>query len=104
MLYLAAHGYVRYYAGPHAGRYEHRVIADAHRGEVVHHRNGKRWDNRSENLEVMHKRPHDKMSPGSGDWLTMTKGDLHGLGRRGVSIGPVTMGRIVIEAEEREQS
>lgn len=100
MLYLASHGYVRYYTGEYRGRYEHRVVTGAHRGEVVHHRNGKRWDNRPGNLETMTKRPHDEMPSGNGDYLTMTKGDLHGLGRRGVRIGPVTLGRIVIRPEE----
>lgn len=100
MLYLAAHGYVRYYTGPNRGRYEHRVISGALRGQVVHHRNGKRWDNRPDNLETMHKRPHDEMPSGNGDYLTMTKGDLHGLGKRGVRIGPVTMARITISTSD----
>lgn len=47
--------------------YEHRLIAEQMLGrrlekdEIVHHKNGKRWDNRTDNLEVMHKSDHAKM-------------------------------------------
>lgn len=47
--------------------YEHRVVAekilerDLLLGEIVHHKNGKRWDNRPENLEVMNKSDHAKL-------------------------------------------
>lgn len=67
-------GYVRIYVPMHREAntrgyvYEHRVIAeqmigrDLLPGEVVHHKNHIRWDNRVENLEVMdaieHSRKH----------------------------------------------
>ncbi len=47
--------------------YEHRIIAEQIVGrrlakdEIVHHKNGRRWDNRPENLEVMNKVEHAKM-------------------------------------------
>ena len=47
--------------------YEHRVLAEQIIGrklmsnEIVHHKNGKRWDNRKENLEVMDKSEHGKL-------------------------------------------
>ena len=47
--------------------YEHRIIAEQmirrrlKKDEIVHHKNGKRWDNRIENLEVMDKVEHAKL-------------------------------------------
>jgi len=66
-------GYVRIYVPMHSEAntwgyvYEHRIIAEQMMkrsllaNEIVHHKNGKRWDNRPENLEVMDKGDHAKL-------------------------------------------
>ena len=66
-------GYVRVYVPMHPEAnnwgyvYEHRVIVEKllgrrlEKNEVVHHKNGLRWDNRPENLEVMDKLEHSKL-------------------------------------------
>jgi hypothetical protein len=47
--------------------YEHRLVMEEvlgrrlARDEHVHHRNGKRWDNRPENLEVMNASDHARL-------------------------------------------
>jgi hypothetical protein len=65
-------GYVRVYCPmhPHANTwgyvYEHRLIIEGMIGrflekvEHVHHKNGKRWDNSPENLEVLYSSDHAK--------------------------------------------
>jgi hypothetical protein len=53
-------------ASKHGYVMEHRVVAEQTigrrltPGEVVHHKNGIKDDNRPENLEVMPKRQHDR--------------------------------------------
>jgi len=71
-------GYVRVYCPMHPEAntwgyvYEHRVVAEQIIGrrllkdEIVHHKNGIRWDNSPENLEVMDKREHGKLNAFGG--------------------------------------
>ncbi len=66
-------GYVLAYAPDHPRAtnrgyvYQHRLVMEEQLGrflrtdEHVHHRNGKRWDNRPENLEVMDAREHARL-------------------------------------------
>jgi hypothetical protein len=66
-------GYVLVYSPDHPRAtnrgyvYKHRFVMEQHLGrylerhEHVHHRNGKRWDNRLENLELMHASDHARL-------------------------------------------
>lgn len=67
-------GYVRVYCPMHPEAnsrgyvYEHRLVAEEKigrrlkKGEIVHHKNGLRWDNNPENLEIMTASEHSKLS------------------------------------------
>jgi hypothetical protein len=62
---LTADGYVMRKAESGVDQYEHRMIAERilgrflDPGEVVHHINGRRGDNRASNLCVMDRQAHD---------------------------------------------
>lgn len=69
--FITKQGYVRLESriwGKDAGRYEHTVVAASkigrplRRGEIVHHKNGNRGDNRPENLEVIDRVEHNIIS------------------------------------------
>lgn len=102
-LYLVSQGYLRYYKGPHKGDYEHRIKTSAMSNQVVHHINGRPWDNRLSNLRVMKKGEHDRLTArrklelrvGLGE---MTKEELEALRRRGVRVGPLLLA--LVEGEE----
>lgn len=59
-------GYLKVYVGLGRYREQHRVIMEKllgrklHTDEIVHHRNGKKDDNRIENLEIMSRAEHTK--------------------------------------------
>lgn len=63
---LKPNGYVEYTRGPHKGRSVHDVLMEQMIGrplaknEIVHHINGKRDDNRPENLALMTRSEHSR--------------------------------------------
>lgn len=68
--HYGVNSYMRIPLYPEAGYvYEHRLVMMGELGrilepnELVHHRNGVRFDNREENLQVTDKRGHEKSHP-----------------------------------------
>lgn len=66
-LSLKPNGYLEVTRGENKGRGEHVVIMEAHigrrikKGEIVHHINGNRSDNRIENLRLMTRSEHSRL-------------------------------------------
>jgi hypothetical protein len=91
-------GYVRIWAGPDRGRYEHTVVWESIHGPLpegwcVHHKDGTPWRNCPSNLEGMDQTVHNRISA-SRRWagrtrktaFDLTAKDMRYLSRRGVSI------------------
>lgn len=72
-------GYIRRIYSSGRGKYEHRVVAESimgrrlERWEVVHHINGRKADNRPDNLCVMHYQDHERYHEWY-DWIYKTYG------------------------------
>jgi hypothetical protein len=58
---ITSHGYIRIKCSDGKWRYEHRVIANAGPGEVVHHKNHSGLDNNPENLSVLQPAEHARL-------------------------------------------
>jgi hypothetical protein len=60
-------GYIRVNVGPGRVRHEHRVVMEKllkrplRRGEVVHHRDGKKGNNKPSNLQLMKAEAHKSL-------------------------------------------
>jgi hypothetical protein len=78
--YISSNGYVRRRTISGSSKYTHREIAEKILGrslktwEVVHHINGRKTDNRLENLCVMDDRDHDRYHDWY-NWIVKTYGE-----------------------------
>jgi len=58
---FTSQGYIKVRMPDGSWEYEHRIVAKAGPGQVTHHRNGMKDDNRPENLQVLSKSEHSKI-------------------------------------------
>lgn len=68
-VYFTNRGYICYYLGEQCKPFEHRLVADQvfdgiPEGYHVHHINGKRFDNRASNLEILSPADHARLHHG----------------------------------------